>query len=226
MPRPSPPTDTMAIVALALAILGVLTCGITALVGLPLGIAALVRINREPNVRGGQGVAIGAIIVSGVMALCLPIFAAVILPVVVQARASASSSSCLSNVKQLSLGVLMYTQDYDERAPMGRTWTDGVLPYTKNVGLHVCPVQRQVPYGYAMNARVSMLPMRDVVSPSDCVQLFDAKGSGPNRTGLPDMVDWRHARKAAVFSFMDGHAKSTPSTYPSPVFEPGQFRRF
>lgn len=226
VPRPSPPTDSMAITALVLAVLGVVTCGITALVGLPLGIAALVRINREPNARGGQGLAIGAIVLSGALALCLPIFGAIILPVIVQARSSAAGASCLSNVKQLSLGVLMYTQDYDEMGPMGRSWTDGLMPYTKSVGLHVCPVQKQVPYGYAMNARISMLPMQAVLSPADCVQLFDAKGSGPNRTGLSALVDWRHARNTASFSFMDGHAKYTPSSYPAPLFEPGQARRF
>ena len=223
-PRPTAPTDPMAIVALALSILGAATCGITALVGLPLGIASLDRSNRELNARGGHGLAIGAIVVSGAMALCLPIFAAIILPVLSQARRSAAATSCLSNVKQLSLGVLMYTQDYDERVPIGRSWTNGLLPYTKNVGLHICPVQRQVPYGYAMNARVSMLPMRKVTAPSECVQLFDAKGSGANRTGLSDLVDWRHIRNSAAFSFMDGHAKYAPSAYPPPVFEPGKAR--
>jgi prepilin-type N-terminal cleavage/methylation domain-containing protein/prepilin-type processing-associated H-X9-DG protein len=47
----------------------------------------------------------------------IAILAAILFPVFAQARAAARSISCVSNVKQYGLGVLMYAQDYDERIP-------------------------------------------------------------------------------------------------------------
>jgi prepilin-type N-terminal cleavage/methylation domain-containing protein/prepilin-type processing-associated H-X9-DG protein len=48
----------------------------------------------------------------------IAILAAILFPVFAQARESARKTSCLSNVKQISLAVTMYVQDYDERFPM------------------------------------------------------------------------------------------------------------
>jgi prepilin-type N-terminal cleavage/methylation domain-containing protein/prepilin-type processing-associated H-X9-DG protein len=44
----------------------------------------------------------------------IAILAAILFPVFAKAREKARQSSCLSNVKQLGLGMLMYVQDYDE----------------------------------------------------------------------------------------------------------------
>src|SRR5258706_11655059 len=48
----------------------------------------------------------------------IAILAAILFPVFAQARESARKISCLSNVKQLALGCLMYSQDYDEAYAM------------------------------------------------------------------------------------------------------------
>ncbi|HEV2474186.1 MAG TPA: prepilin-type N-terminal cleavage/methylation domain-containing protein [Chthonomonadales bacterium] len=48
----------------------------------------------------------------------IAILAAILFPVFAQARASARAISCVSNVKQFALGVLMYAQDYDEHIPL------------------------------------------------------------------------------------------------------------
>ena len=50
----------------------------------------------------------------------IAILAAILFPVFARAREQARKSSCLSNIKQLGLGMLMYLQDYDERFPNGR----------------------------------------------------------------------------------------------------------
>src|SRR6476620_8204708 len=47
----------------------------------------------------------------------IAILAAILFPVFAQARAKARQTTCLSNLKQLSTGMLMYVQDYDERYP-------------------------------------------------------------------------------------------------------------
>lgn len=49
----------------------------------------------------------------------IAILAAILFPVFAQAREQARSTACLSNMKQIGLGVKMYAQDYDEEYPDG-----------------------------------------------------------------------------------------------------------
>ncbi len=76
----------------------------------------------------------------------IAILAAILFPVFARAREKARANSCLSNVKQLTLGVLMYTNDYDERFPPcliswfnAPSWRARVFPYVKNTQLFQCP---------------------------------------------------------------------------------------
>lgn len=47
----------------------------------------------------------------------IAILAAILFPVFSSARASARQATCISNEKQVALGIMMYQQDYDERTP-------------------------------------------------------------------------------------------------------------
>jgi len=60
----------------------------------------------------------------------IAILAAILFPVFAQARESARKTSCLSNIKQTGLGLLMYAQDYDEQCVpwADPTYQNGVLP--------------------------------------------------------------------------------------------------
>lgn len=81
----------------------------------------------------------------------IAILAAILFPVFAQAREAARKASCVSNVKQLMTGTLMYVQDYDERFPGwdGRAswgmpqgtgwWMNQIQPYIKNYGVYTCP---------------------------------------------------------------------------------------
>jgi len=67
----------------------------------------------------------------------IAILAAILFPVFAQAREKARQSACLSNLKQLSLGIVQYSQDYDESFPysedgLTRAWYDIVQPYIKS----------------------------------------------------------------------------------------------
>jgi prepilin-type N-terminal cleavage/methylation domain-containing protein/prepilin-type processing-associated H-X9-DG protein len=99
----------------------------------------------------------------------IAILAAILFPVFAQAREKARQTSCLSNVKQVILGHIMYQQDWDETVPFNREcsnpanlvpnglpcvqgralrgWIDLVNPYVKNYGVFKCPsdTQRPVP---------------------------------------------------------------------------------
>ena len=75
----------------------------------------------------------------------IAILAAILFPVFAQARDKARAAACLSNTKQLSLGVLLYGQDYDEILPVigynqqcrGR-WQWQIYPYVKNQSVFTC----------------------------------------------------------------------------------------
>jgi prepilin-type N-terminal cleavage/methylation domain-containing protein/prepilin-type processing-associated H-X9-DG protein len=77
----------------------------------------------------------------------IAILAAILFPVFAKAREKARQTSCLSNVKQFALGIMMYAQDYDETMPMSttinatgaRTLADVVMPYVKNSQIMICP---------------------------------------------------------------------------------------
>src|SRR5438309_7629257 len=51
----------------------------------------------------------------------IAILAAILFPVFAMAREKARQATCLSNQKQLSTAMSMYSQDYDERFPNWRT---------------------------------------------------------------------------------------------------------
>ncbi|NPV48916.1 MAG: DUF1559 domain-containing protein [Armatimonadetes bacterium] len=98
----------------------------------------------------------------------IAILAAILFPVFAKAREKARQTSCLSNVKQIGLCVLMYAQDYDEKFPYyvmypcvdtGSHWPAKLQPYAKNEQIFRCPsasVAATTPYrcaGYAVNYR-------------------------------------------------------------------------
>ncbi len=78
----------------------------------------------------------------------IAILAAILFPVFARAREKARQSSCLSNIKQIALGEMMYLQDYDE---VFHSWSEataaGTLiypcwllqPYIKNIQVFDCP---------------------------------------------------------------------------------------
>lgn len=82
----------------------------------------------------------------------IAILAAILFPVFAKAREKARQSSCQSNMKQIALGVSMYSQDYDETMPSVQEGMQtanavqypysipGLLdPYVKNTKIYECP---------------------------------------------------------------------------------------
>jgi len=87
----------------------------------------------------------------------IALLAAILFPAFARARENARRASCQSNLKQIGMGVLQYTQDYDERMPLhgASTNTDvddfanpsptlpsyaGLIqPYIKSYQLFMCP---------------------------------------------------------------------------------------
>jgi len=105
----------------------------------------------------------------------IAILASILFPVFARARENARRASCMSNLKQVGLGVMMYVQDYDEKYPPrgyttpddqvppdGQVWysTGGtnswfweqlIYPYTKSDQVYICPSAPTTSHPYSGN---------------------------------------------------------------------------
>jgi len=119
----------------------------------------------------------------------IAILAAILFPVFAQAREAARKTSCLSNMKQLGLAFMQYTQDYDERYPVGYLiaageggmgWGGQVYPYINNTGIFHCPDDPtqvngiNAPVSYACNEYLSGLGLAQQNAPASIFTLFEA----------------------------------------------------
>jgi len=93
----------------------------------------------------------------------IAILAAILFPVFAQARERARQATCTFNMKQLGLGFVQYTQDYDECYPCGgnnqtaQGWGEEIYPYVKSNGIFRCPDDGNAnanPLSYAANDNV------------------------------------------------------------------------
>jgi prepilin-type N-terminal cleavage/methylation domain-containing protein/prepilin-type processing-associated H-X9-DG protein len=98
----------------------------------------------------------------------IAILAAILFPVFAKAREKARQASCQSNMKQIGLGFVQYTQDYDEKYPPGLAtaagaddgtgWAGQLYQYTKSTGIFHCPddatqaTGTSYPISYAYNS--------------------------------------------------------------------------
>ena len=103
---------------------------------------------RAQNRRGGFTL-IELLVVIAIIA----ILAAILFPVFARARENARRASCQSNLKQISLGFIQYTQDYDELyVPYtvivgGKNigWAENIQPYLKSTQIFQCPSETNEP---------------------------------------------------------------------------------
>ena len=133
----------------------------------------------------------------------IAILAAILFPVFAKAREKARQASCLSNCKQLSLAILQYAQDFDERYPKcwssfngsgsavrwywySDTFPGSLFPYVKNKQVYVCP--SSTPGDYGVNATIMIQggttarAMAEVAKPSETVLMADVTARGGDYT--------------------------------------------
>ncbi len=129
---------------------------------------------RSVKLRGLGFTLIELLVVIGIIA----VLAAALFPVFAKAREKARQAACASNLKQIGLALMQYTQDNDEvmtpSALGGATWRGLTLPYSQSVGISSCPSN----------------PYND--GPSYAAADLDASGNsvfsisyGANQTALP-----------------------------------------
>ncbi len=170
----------------------------------------------------------------------IAILAAILFPVFARAREKARQTSCLSNLKELGLGCLMYAQDYDERLPWhcryipgaadssSNGWQGQIMPYIKNDQIFVCPSYNGTGlcggYGYnlsrdASGAQVGCDYMRlaQCKYPAETIILGDSDGTkwiGHWSWPTVDQINRPGRHNAGDnFCMVDGHAKWYKTSY-------------
>ena len=103
-----------------------------------------------------------------------------------------NETACLSNLKQMSLALTMYTQDYDERLPPMQSMAGTqkcIEPYIRNRQVFNCPATTKP---YKINTALSGKLLAVIAEPSKAVTFYDA---------LP------HQDTQFSVAYLDGHVK-------------------
>jgi len=208
-PAPAPKkTSGLAIASLVLGIVGPCTVGLGSIIGIILGIVGLVKIGKSAGAKGGRGLAIAGIAVSGLGILILPVLAAILLPAVFGALDLANAASSVSNVKQLCTAADAYANSHGQQLPPADSWPQVLQDEGIIVGDEILadPSDADAGRAYAMNAGLGGTIQHP--DPSRTVLFFECRPGAPPAGGpelLPDKP--RHAGKY-VFGFLDGHVES------------------
>lgn len=137
-----------------------------------------------------------------VVIVIIAVLAAILFPVLVQARDKSRATVALSNARQIGMAITLYVQDWDEGLPLnnhsaGASWIETLQPYTKTFLLNRAPGDRSVNWerplpgqtairrsSYATNAYLTpgggFPSLVSITSPSQCVYVAEYK---ENKTG-------------------------------------------
>lgn len=143
----------------------------------------------------------------------IAILAAILFPVFAKAREKARQTSCLSNMKQLGLGLTSYASDYDECFPYSYTyingdstqgynqWSGACAPYVSSWQIYVCPSDKNHGLPPAQNwdlqaPKLSYIA-NEVVMPrnkADCQSVSQSAIDNPSGLViLAEMTDYNYA---------------------------------
>ena len=203
-------TSAMAVTSLVLGILGIFSCGITALAGLICGIVAMGKVKNSGGKLGGGGLALAGTIVSAIFLILIPIFIlpAMLLPALASAKQKAMEINCANNEKQLALAVIIYSGGNTNHFPPAATWCDAIKPAVGSDRVFKCPNANPASRcDYAFNAKLDGMDLGKVGPQT--VMLFESDGgwnANGGRESLP--ANPRHTRgRIYVVAFVDGHVE-------------------
>ena len=133
---------------------------------------------------------------------------AIIGPAFKSARASAQKSVCLSNVKNLSLAMQMYLEDYDGRFPEADGWVEALAEYVGDESVLKCPEDdSEARCSYGMNAALSGRTLGEIEAPEATVVFYETASPGDNPVGgAEDVVDPPRHPNGNSYGFADAPA--------------------
>lgn len=197
------PIKVVAIASLVLVIIVLFSCSGVLILGpiaIIIGVVALKQIRHsDPNHRG-YALTIAGIGI-GVIGL---IFTASLFFENQRPHGGLRTESCLSNIKQISLSLLLYTADYDDKLPPFDNWND----FAGERRALFCPSaeNRDLP-SYALNSKLGGVSLNDIKTPDKFELLFDSV-PGKNRVGGLELLPSKPRHKGGDdIGYVDGHVK-------------------
>jgi len=136
--------------------------------------------------------------------------------VMIAARDKARAVSCMSNLKQIGLGILQYVQDSDMKFPGADKWMDEIDPYLKAAHgvLYKCPGDTHQ-YSYSFNRALSHISDSAIGHPSDVVVVFESSSGKRNQSDHGSTLIKKSRHGGTVnYCFADGHVASKPDSMP------------
>jgi prepilin-type processing-associated H-X9-DG protein len=211
VPRaPRPETSGLAVGAMVCGLLSLCT-GLPALVGLPLGLAALKQIKRSDGRLAGKGLAVTGLCASAfallVLAVAIP---AILLPEMAKSRHRAQQIACMNNLRQLGMAMRMYANDQSDRFALATNWCNALQDYAGQPPPFTCPAasaRQSAHFGY--NTRLSGL--ESVRIHPKTVLFFEIDG-GWNVNGGAERVLRKPRHGGINICYADG---SVEQVYPS-----------
>ena len=157
----------------------------------------------------------------------IAILAALLLPALNRAKASAKSVACKSNLRQIGIALKLYVDDFEKYSPVNLPFPDSLLPYlSSNANLFICPSTK--PYGwpwYGYNssgtdgASLGLggrpdVPVSEssVLVPSDMIAVLHLVEVGFVGFGWPG-VNWTFHQSGDNAVLCDGHVESSNSDF-------------
>jgi prepilin-type processing-associated H-X9-DG protein len=212
-PLPSVKTSGLAIASLVLAICGFFTCGLTAIVGLILGIVGLCAIRKRAEQLKGQGLAIAGVVVSAICIVFVPFITLMmvfLMPALTHTKMQARTTVSLTKAKQICLAMMMYSDENDGRLPQVDNWPVVLAPYLRDTKILESPFAPHAGRAWAMNAYLDGRRLRDIKQPARTVLIFEAGPGGPP-AGDRELLPLRpRGRGGYVIGFLDGHVELVP----------------
>ena len=213
-PLPSVKTSGLAIASLVLAICGFFTCGLTAIIGLILGIVGLCAISKRADQLKGKGIAIAGVVVSAVCIVLVPFFSimmAIFMPALAHARVQARTAVSTNKARQICLAMMIYCDENDGRFPQVNNWPVVLAPYLNDTTVLESPfAPPHAGRAWAMNAYLDGLRLHDIKQPARTVLIFEIEPGGPPAGGVDLLPPRPQGRKGYVIGFLDGHTELVP----------------
>ncbi len=124
------------------------------------------------------------------------------------AQESALATSCLSNLKQMSIGALIYAQDFDGKFVDSDSWQQQILPYTKSDRIFSCPAltKQGKDGGYAMNSSLSGAQQKQISDPQNAILFFEVPEGASSSADPSSALQKARHNGTISFVFADGHA--------------------
>ena len=173
----------LATASLVLGLLGIVPCGVFGVIGLPIGIAAMVKIGRSHGRLKGNGLAIAGISCStaALVALVMQMFLiGLLLPALSAVRMSARQMKAFNQARQLAMAATVYANDHDNQYPPADNWVYALLDRgVINEQTLVSPFAMADGRTFAMNAKLGEIRIAHIADPARTVLFFECAAQSP-----------------------------------------------